>query len=369
MRVDGPLTIVELRRRAKTGALSKLALVSTDKKKWTVASKVALVFLADGTVNTAPVVEDVEEEVGVDVGADGAYGHFAVPLPRVGAVRVEWILVPAWCVAMIAGLLPVARAPGHPVFAWEFPALAAADGWRGVVAGCAWVAVVLTVLVQLFYVWKRPGIQRASAGVAGSAVVVALTMVAFGAGASRGVLSAIELPIGLFGLACVHSTTGKAPSSRRADGSLIDSSLATTFAVVGVISVITMFVAVAVKGLDFLVAGIFVVIAGASGAIAGIVAGGEDAKRNAVAWLGGIALTFSVLAVLAEGITATLVGAPRMATFDAVRALAVTAMAALCAYLSIQERSAAITRNQTTADESNGNQEQTNGDTTNPDQA
>ncbi len=345
MRVEGPLSIAQVRARASGGSLSRVALLSTDKRKWTVAAKVGLIFRSDGTVNTAPVIgetlgEELEPDFGVPANADDEGSPmFAVVLPLVGLVRVEWVLAPAWCVIFIAGLLPVARLPGDALFAFDLPGLFKAAGWQGVVAGSAWIASTLVALVALVCAWRCRGARRALAGLASSAVIIVLAVVAFACGSARGAVSALDLVIVVFAIACIDAAriAAHARSTASRQG-LINTSAAATFTIVGVISIMAMFVTVAVKGAIYLIAGGFVVAAGGSIAIAGILAGGEQPKREPILWLCAIALVASCLAVLAEAITVTAMGGPRLATFDAIRALVVVSMATICAYLANRER-------------------------------
>lgn len=342
MRVEGPYSITQLRTRARSGALSRIALLSKDKSKWILAARVPAVFNKDGSVNASSVVADpiaLEADFELPDSGVGEGGPlFIVALPGGACVRAEWVLVPAWLVVMVGAMLPVARAPGDALLAWDFPLLASGFGWRGVLSGSAWVAVLASAVAALVFALCFPGRRRAVAGLTAAAVLVAAVVVAYSSGSARAMVSSLCLVTAVCAAACIVAVVqSRAPTSASGDRSSIPMAAATTCALVGIASILVMVVAVVVKGAWFIIPGAFTLIAGGSLAIAGVVAGSETPNRVGALWLSIIALAAACAAVLAEGIVTSALGGPRLATFDSIRAITEVSMAAICAYLGLRE--------------------------------
>ena len=344
VRVDGPFTVKELRARAKSGALPRVALVSQDKASWKIASHVRALFNADGTVCTTAVVEEIAEaaeEFEWDSQAEPASPPlFAVALPTGGSVRAEWVLAPAWAATLVASLLPVLRVPGEGLCAWELMRIAGADGWRGVVVALAWLVLGIASLTGIICACALVGARRGSANLVVASIALACAMIGFACGAARGGVSVLCLPIAAFSAALVVMVV-QSPTRglRGGQDEIVPTAVASALAVLGIVAVLASFAALFVKGWAFAVAGTFVVVAGSAIAIAGVLAGYESPNRKATLTLAIVALVGSVFALLAEGITVTVIGGPRMAAFDAVRAICVVAMACIGAYLGARESS------------------------------
>lgn len=341
VRVDGPFTIGALRAKARTGALTRIALLSEDKSKWMVASRLRALFNEDGTVNTSAVVDEVKDEEECAWPHDGdadSVPPFAVSLPSVARVRAEWVLVPAWTVALVAALLPVIRVNGQGLCAWEVGAIASADGWRGTVAASSWLVLIVAALVGVAGACVLHDSRRGAMNLRVAGLAVLCACAGFSTGPARGIASVLGLVIASLSAACIVTIVqGGGTLGRRGDQATLPTAAATAFAALGIVAILVMFLAVAVKGPIFLVPGFFVLVAGGAIAVGGILAGDEAPKRRAALILVIVALAAAVLSVLAEGITVTAVGGPRMATFDAVRALTVVAMSCIGAYLGERE--------------------------------
>ena len=354
-RTEGPLTRGEIRLRATRGSLSQLHMISRDRTNWKIASSVRDIFNADGSVASTqtetelsildPQCDLLDMESSFVDGADSAVTAAAVE--RIGfkfgvvgrlTVAPPWILVPAWLVIAVAAVMPIGRSAGESLHAWQVGELSAVLGWRGAASGVLWLFVLLSTIAALaFFTWSR-GRVRAIAGLTCGWIAIAVAMITLSIGAGTGLVSGSSL---ILAAAAVRLLDANEWNPRDASLRAVSPSLTLTQMTIGLsLAVIVLLTAVGAcfgKGLPFLAAGILVLVACATFFVAGMLAGGEKSNRRIVFWLAVSALLFGALAVLAEGITAHLLGAPRLAVFEAVRALSVTALASICAYVAFCE--------------------------------
>ncbi len=338
-RTEGPLRLSEVRLRATRGALTRTHMVSRDRTRWVVASKVRDIFRSDGSVSSdvlalAPPTDDFA----MDFSQDDSGELFVVSVSGIANVRAEWILVPAWIVIAVAAVLPTARGSSDALCAWEFVQLNSEFGWRGVLLGALWLVLMLTAATAMGLSTLAKGRTRAVGGLVVGSLATILCTAAVWAGVGSGFIAGMTLLLALFAVrmldAVLYGPVSSAAGAREPALTLSETAVGCSLAVAVLLVAI---VGVVVKGFPFSVAAFFVVVASAACSLAAVHAGGEMPKRTLIVWMSLVTLLAAVLAVLAESITAHILGAPRMAIFESVRAMCVTTLASICAYVSYCE--------------------------------
>lgn len=338
-RTEGPLRLSDVRLRASRGSLTRTHMVSCDRTKWVVASKVRDIFRSDGSVSSDALALAPEKDgFAMDFSQEDSGNLFAVSVPGIATVRAEWILVPAWIVIAVAAVLPTARGSADALCAWEFVQLNAEFGWRGVLLGALWLVLLLTAAAAMGVSTLTQGKTRAVGGLAAGSLATILCVAALWAGAGSGFIAGMTLLLALFAVrvldAILYGPVSRAAGAREPAISLSETAIGFSLAVATLLVAI---VGVVIKGIPFSVAVFFVLVASGACSLAAVFAGGEAPKRTSILWMTLVTLLTVALAVLAESITAHIMGAPRMAIFESVRALGVTALAAICAYVSYCE--------------------------------
>ncbi|MSR70133.1 MAG: hypothetical protein EXS17_07300 [Phycisphaerales bacterium] len=339
-RTEGPLSLSEVRLRAARGALSRVHMVSRDRTRWVVAAKVSEIFRSNGSVCTDVLaLAPVEDALSIDFPDDGAEnGMFQVSLPGMAMVRAQWILVPAWTVIAVAALLPTARQSAEALRAWDLVQLSEFFGWRGVLLGSLWLLMLLIAAIAIGIGTLARGNARAVGGLVVGVLAVATCTVTVWAGTASGFIAGTTLLLAVFAVrvvdAILYGPCSQPAGAREPALTLTETAVGFSLAVTTMLVAI---VAVVIKGVPFSVAAFFALVASALCAVAAVLAGGESPKRTLILWLSLGTIIAVVLALLAESITAHLLGAPRMALFEAVRAICVTALTSLCAYVSYCE--------------------------------
>lgn len=315
-------------------------MLSQDQVRWTLASRVAEIFPVDETPNSTPGTCSVEE-LTLDipeVPAALSPPHLSLQIPGGAFVRAEWVLVPAWLTIGVAAVLPVARNQGSTLFAWNFGELIEHSGWRGATMGGAWLVVMFAVSIALCFTACSRGRMRGLAGLTLAWVSIAGAVIAFAAGSAGGFVSALSLFLVPCAVRLMNAALDGSNSKTRLAAqpycSVVESVVCVSTAIFA--SVITV-AAVVFKGNLFIVSAAFVLTAGVAIAIAGIAAGSHCPRRSLTIWMSVITLTFVACAVAMEGITELFLGGPRMAMFDAIRGLSVSALAGICVYLASRE--------------------------------
>ncbi len=337
-RTEGPLSLSEVRLRATRGALTRLHMVSRDRTQWCVASKASDIFRSDGSVcsellSVAPLERRFMVEYPDDEGEP-----LLIQLPGIAMVRAEWILVPAWIVIAVAALLPTVRDSTATLRAWDLMQLVDGFGWRGALLGVLWLVMLLIAATALGMSTLSKGRVRAISGLVFGSLAVLIAAVALWSGAGTGFLAATLLVLAFCAVRLLDATLfGRSTIAFRMQHPAITLGETAIGLSLSMAALLIAIVGVVLKGVPFLVTWFFVVVAAVTCSVGAVFAAGEVPKRTAILWLAMVTLVAVVLAVLAEAITAYIMGAPRMALFEAVRALSITALASICAYVSYCE--------------------------------
>ncbi len=341
-RTEGPLSLAEVRARATRGSISRMHMVSRDRSRWVVASKVSSIFRADGSVCTdllgttsdAPFMLDMHN---MDDEGDSA-APFLVEIPGRRMVRAQWILVPAWAVIATAALMPTARHAGSALRPWDVIELVEAHGWRGALLGSLWMLLLCLAGVAIGLGTLSNGSTRAIGGLIVGSLAVLISTVAVWAGQASGFVAGTTLLVTLCAVrvldAILYGPSSRSTSAHQPAITLAETAIGLSLAVVAVLISI---VGLIVKGIPFIPSAFFGLIACGTCAVACVFSGGESPRRVAIIWLSVVTLAAVVCAVLAESITAHLLGAHRMAVFEGIRALCISALASICASVSYCE--------------------------------
>ncbi len=315
-------------------------MVSRDRTRWIVASKVPDIFRSDGSVNAeplalAPTIDEWERQFDLD---EPTADLRAFSVAGITGVRAEWVLVPAWIVIAIAALLPTAREAAGSLSPWNLIQLNGAFGWRGVMLGVLWLVMLLIAATALALSTLARGKRRAVGGLVTGLLAVLLCAVVLWAGTGSGFITGMTVLLVVFAVRVLDAIL-YGPSSltaRTSEPAITLSETGVGFSV-AVAALLVAIVGVVVKGIPFSVAAFFVLVASGACSVAAVLAGGESPKRGLILWMSLLTILAVVLAVVAESITAHMLGAPRMAIVEGVRALCVTALASICAYVSYCE--------------------------------
>lgn len=340
---QGPFALSEVRRRARSGALSKIALIKAVDGEWMIAGKFPGLFDAAGAQTNELRLHDDSSEADRDALADELSspdddGFFTLSVAGISGVPVQWVLVPAWVVIGVAALLPATQLPGTTLYAWNIQALAVAENWRGLLVGVAMLTLCLAALIGVAVsIWAR-GEKRAELVRALSDCVLALAILIFAAGSAGAMVTAGCVLLAALCVRMIDTIISEPPSRTVAhDFPLISSAATTRVVSVAVCAAIVAVVAAVFKGLPFSLCAFFALAAAALACI-GAVNAGMDSPRRTVAMRCAIgALAATALAVLAEGITVTILSGARMATFDAIRTISLAVLTAICVRMGMEE--------------------------------
>lgn len=340
---QGPFALSEVRRRARSGALSKIALIKAVDGEWMIAGKFPGLFDAEGAETNDPRLHDdsSEEDRGAlpdELSMPEDDGIFTLRIAGISGVPVQWVLVPAWVVIGVAALLPATQLPGTTLYAWNIQALAVAESWRGLLVGVAMLTFCVAALIGgAVSIWAR-GENRAELVRAIADCVLALAVAIFAAGSAGGMVTAGCIVVAALCVRMIDTIISEPPGRTVAhDVPLISSAATTRVVSVAVCAALVALVAGVFKGLSFSLSAFFALAAAALACIAAVNAG-MDSPRRTIAMRCAIgALAATALAVLTEGITVTLLTGVRMATFDAIRTISLAVLTAICVRIGMEE--------------------------------